>query len=504
MTKRLRVLAVTVSISTVVGAQARAADPPGTYVMSVCRANGQPAPVEGWRRSANVTPPLVNGCSTGGQFGINASGFAGAGASTRLSWLWDAPPDLKVVGLRSLGVVAATRWNPRLIADGVPVGFGAVTTGNPLGSQWRELQGLNASRLALEISCGGAGEGECYPPYDGPPPTPRDVALFEQLDMVLRDEFAPVAVRSALTRLSPAVPLAGTVDLATDVSDRGGGVAYGEIVVDGVVQRRVEVADTSCSPPYIRPVPCPPAVSVGALIDTTALSDGVHNLELRFYDVARNSTTVGPVPVTVQNRQPSSSSSTTPGRIVLRKATVRSRYGARQWVEGVVTGLDDAPLAGASVEVSSRLRADGAPFAPADGAVTDSRGRFRVPVPRGPSRVYRLRYGASEANAEVLVRAPLRLTVSPSRTRNQEAVRFRGSIVGATAPGVRVELQARAGKKWVPFRTAALKRARFSASYRFTNTTARTRYTFRAVVRADPDLPYMPATSNVVSVLVRP
>ncbi|MBE2319132.1 hypothetical protein DVA67_024365 [Solirubrobacter sp. CPCC 204708] len=122
----------------------------------------------------------------------------------------------------------------------------------------------------------------------------------------------------------------------------------------------------------------------------------------------------------------------------------------------------------------------------------------------GPSRVYRIRYGASEAIAEVNVRAPLRLRATPSKTRNGRSVKFRGSIPGATAPGVRVELQARAGRKWVPFRTAALRRGRFAASYRFTNTSVRTRYRFRAVVRADPDLPYAPGTSKIVEVLVRP
>jgi hypothetical protein len=32
----------------------------------------------------------------------------------------------------------------------------------------------------------------------------------------------------------------------------------------------------------------------------------------------------------------------------------------------------------------------------------------------------------------------------------------------------------------------------------------KTRYRFRAVVRADPDLPYVPNTSKTVTVLVRP
>ncbi len=239
-------------------------------------------------------------------------------------------------------------------------------------------------------------------------------------------------------------------------------------------------------------------------LDVTAVPNGTHNVELRLFDAGGNQATVGPVGVVVQNPLSEGAAPLTPGRVSLRKTALAGSYGSKLRLEGVIMGLDETPLAGAAVEVASRPMAAGSAFSSLKPVATDAQGRFSIPVESGPSRVYRVRYGVSEATAEVRIRAPLKLRVTPSKTKNGRSVRFRGSIAGATAAGVRVELQARAGKKWVPFRTAALKRTRFSASYRFTSTTARTRYTFRAVVRADPDLPYAPATSNLVSVVVRP
>jgi hypothetical protein len=49
-----------------------------------------------------------------------------------------------------------------------------------------------------------------------------------------------------------------------------------------------------------------------------------------------------------------------------------------------------------------------------------------------------------------------------------------------------------------------LARGKFSARYRFTSTRTTQRYSFRAVVRRDPNFPYAPATSRIVKVLVRP
>lgn len=383
------------------------------------------------------------------------------------------------------------------------MGFGVETGGSPLGSRWRELDNLSASHLALELSCGAQGEGECPAPYQGPPPSPQDLALFEQLDIVLRDDSPPVVTRSELSRVNSAVPVSGTLDLATAFTDRGGGVAYAELLVDGAVYRRLDPAGAPCGKPYTQPVPCAVTGHVDALLDTAALADGAHNVELRLFDAAGNRAVLGPVLALVRNTQPSLAHVTRPGRVSLQRASFRIAYGATRRLEGVVTDLDGAPIPGTTVQVASRDRGPAARFVTVATPVTDARGRFTVPISTGPSRTFQVRYADSEATAEVVVRAPLRLRATPTATQNGKSVRFVGSIPGVRNAGVRVELQAWAGR-WVPFRTASVRNGRFSARYRFTRTTVKTRYRVRAVVRADPDLPYAAGTSKVLKVLVRP
>ncbi|WP_211339854.1 hypothetical protein [Solirubrobacter pauli] len=360
------------------------------------------------------------------------------------------------------------------------------------------MSGLDTPAVALEVRCGWPDQAECR--VEGG----AGISL-DRVEMVLRDEFAPRVIRSDLQELRTG-SLSGAVRLATDFVDRGAGVAAMELLVDGVVAQRVSVGSPTCVKPYVVPIPCPVRGDAAVALDTTTIPNGGHNFELRLLDAAGNLTTVGPVRADVQNPVPAGDTPTSSaqGRVTWRRTVIRSDHASKVRLEGVVTGLDDTPLAGATVDVASRVRMEEARFVPVARAKADAKGRFSIAVEPGPSRAYRVRYGASEATAEVLVRAPLMLSVSPAKTRNGRTVRFRGSIPDATAPGVRVELQARAGKRWVPFRTAALKRSRFTASYRFTSTTARTRYKFRAVVRADPDLPYEPGTSKIVSVLVRP
>jgi hypothetical protein len=476
---------------------AYAADPPSTYVVSMCRANA-PVPLTGWRRYVGGKHLFHDTCGTAnGSFGLTVGESDVTPIPFLASWRWDAPRDLRLAGVRSHGI----SWSEGLWggwrADDRLLGLGTVMAIQPSGRQTWELGNLNASTLGLELRCGEWDEGECIV-------YARGLIALEQVDLVVRDEFSPSVTHSGLSALSPALPLSGIVRLATDYVDRGGGVARADLLVDGVTSQSAAVDAASCVKPYVVPVPCSLAGRIGIDLDTTKLSDGAHNVELRVYDAAGNLATVGPVATTFSNHVAEVPRTAIAGRVSFHKTTLRSSYGTKARLEGSVAGLDDAPLAGVPVEVASRVKADGAPFTPVASAATDHSGRFTIPIEPGPSRAYRVRYGASEAIAEVFVRAPVTLRVTPSKTRNRRSVRFRGSITGATSSGVRVELQARAGKRWVPFRTAALKRSRFSATYRFTSTAATTRYRFRAVVRADPDLPYAANTSKTVSVLVRP
>lgn len=502
MTRIARALVLAITVFGLSAADTRAADPPGTYVVSMCRVDDRPLALTDWQRSDSLSTLFSNTCGTAsGSFGFKAYGALPSTWPFMVAWRWRAPPDLRLAGFRFDGLLAGAGFIMDARVDTGSAGFGSLMDGRAPGSLWREVRNLNSSTLTFELRCGWPADPECAADGSGA------VVEVRQLDMVLRDEYVPSVTRSDLSGVTPANSISGTVPLTTDFVDRGGGLAGVQLLVDGVVNRDVSVGSSTCVPPHTVLVPCPAAGRITVAFDTTTVRNGNHNLALHLYDVVGNRTTVGPVTAAVHNPLPTAGAPATsaiPGRISLRKATIRTAYASKLALEGVVSGLDETPLAGATVEVASRVSARTTSFVLTSPVTTDKEGRFSIPIEPGPSRTYRLRYGTSEAIAEVVVRAPLKLSVSAAKTRNGKSIRFRGSIAGATAPGVRVELQARAGKKWVPFRTAALKRARFSASYRFTNTTTRTRYTFRAVVRADPDLPYAPATSNLVSVVVRP
>ena len=105
---------------------------------------------------------------------------------------------------------------------------------------------------------------------------------------------------------------------------------------------------------------------------------------------------------------------------------------------------------------------------------------------------------------KLVVAAPVRLRTNRKSTRNGRSITFTGSVPGAGKARTRVELQALADNRWVPFKTAELRNGRFKASYRFTKTFFTQRYSFRAVVHDDPDFPYAAGKSTVVKVVVRP
>src|SRR5690348_14308326 len=102
---------------------AHAADPPATYVVSMCRSEGRPLPLVEWRQSAGGRP-FENACASGGAFGFEASGWGFSESPLSRSWSWSAPENVSAVGLRSYGVVQSTRIGARLTADGHSGDFG--------------------------------------------------------------------------------------------------------------------------------------------------------------------------------------------------------------------------------------------------------------------------------------------------------------------------------------------------------------------------------------------
>ncbi len=166
-------------------------------------------------------------------------------------------------------------------------------------------------------------------------------------------------------------------------------------------------------------------------------------------------------------------------------------------IAGSLVDFGDAPLTNSPVEVAYRVKVPGATWTPAPPSTTDAAGRFSIRVAAGPSRTFRFRYAASEATTDVVVDCSGRPPAVGTNHAQWTTVRFNGRVPGSGAASTRVELQARADRRWVPFKTVLLRNGRFSGRYRFTRTTVTTRYRFRAVVKADPNFPYAPGTRRL-------
>ncbi len=95
-------------------------------------------------------------------------------------------------------------------------------------------------------------------------------------------------------------------------------------------------------------------------------------------------------------------------------------------------------------------------------AKTDAKGRFSVKLGKGVSREVRISYGDSVQTVKVIVAAPVRLKTDKKSTRNGRSITFTGSVPGAGNARTRVELQALANRKWVPFKSVALRNGRFT------------------------------------------
>ena len=144
---------------------------------------------------------------------------------------------------------------------------------------------------------------------------------------------------------------------------------------------------------------------------------------------------------------------------------------------------------------------------------TGADGRFRVMIPKGPSRIVRLAYRtrlgdakpASTAVVRIRVRAAVRLQLRPSVVFAGRSVRVRGRVLGGPFPhGTLAELQALDGREWRTFKTLAVgRRGRFGYRYRFRHTSGPARFLWRVRVRAQAGLPYAASSSRPRWVLVR-
>lgn len=356
----------------------------------------------------------------------------------------------------------------------------------------------NGTRAVIaRVSCRPSGDRICARRADK-----RFAQLRVTRTVVTVDDIrSPVFVRPPHGPLTSSEPgQSGVRKLKIDAADAGGGLKSIGLVLDGVEVGMVPFtprADSGCGTVLAERVSCPNRSQRSFDIDTAVLSNGAHELVLRLRDAAGNQTDSAPLLITTNNP-------TSPGVFTrltaglgtsaenARLPSRKLRYGTPATLAGFVTDAAGAGVPNALVRITPRI---GGPSGAARAVIdttTDASGRYGVPVPVGPSRSFEVRSFAGRTvsavtRANLSVAVPVRLRAS---RRGRRVVRLRGSIPADPRPGegVFVEIQAKSGRRFVPFRVLRTDpRGNFSLTYRFRG---RGSFRLRAVVKAQGGLPF--------------
>jgi hypothetical protein len=534
----------------------------GIYHVYSCRTpNGQSAPVDGW--SASTTSVQVLAEDTCGQPGGGLLAAVPAGASTTevdatAAWRLSPPAGARLVG--------ATLWRA-----GYAAGFGHSTSDEYwIGGAGRQQAfdecvhsaGCTTARGNLSLPLApenvvvappaDVGEGlyfgaacvkvgelvawSCWPEaaYGA-------LVVVYAADLAIEQPAGP-AVTDVAGALASASPVTGLNSVTFTASDPGAGVFEALVSVDGALLERVRLGDNGgrCvdaggtadgSAAFLYLQPCVASASTSVTLDTAALSNGEHRLDVSVIDAAGNAATVLDRTILVANPAQCGSgiapNAPAAGGAVLTASwegtsskAITGGFARAHTIAGRLTSATGAPIANALVELGAAPDPTGAAPASAAGASsvlarTGPDGRFTVGVPgAGPSR--RLCLTLRDASGvgvllatsalQLNVRAPVALRISPRTVRVGETISFSGRLGGGDVPpgGKALVLEARsAGSGWLQFKLVRSDaRGRFHARYRF-RFPGPARYAFRVLCEAEADYPFAKGFSNVVRVRER-
>jgi hypothetical protein len=524
----------------------------GRYDVYACTLpNGQPAPTDGWTGFVSGKPGsfVSNSClspRTGAPTGaLRADITKSVDRGDATGFVFTAPRYTTISDLtlyRTAHVAGGGGWyHDFVVSYGLLGPFDnehyaefcsgfASCRGRGVGRQHPfdaanrlSVNGTQVQQIVPQIVCDTIGSFGCEPGADH--------GWFEiySARIGLSDLYPPTFVRPPDGSLfAPDAPHEGSRTATLSVADRGAGIETVGIVVDGVVlaqRRAVPSTATRCRRPFLARVPCPSSTSATFAFDTAQLPNGTHTVQASVTDAAGNETRSDPVTVTTLNgSQPNGRGAS---RFVKLSAWLRSkrdkprraatvRYGATRFAEGRLTDSAGKPIAGAVLEVSSRVQRPGARRTATGTVTTGEDGRFAYRIAKGPSRTVTFGYKAysldpapvSTAAISLGVKAGIRLKVNPRSVRNGEQIRFRGRLKGGPArKGTRltVDVLVPDARRRLPIGSVrADAKGRFRFTYRFRRTLVKARYRFQARLTAQPGYPYRGATSRRVSVVVSP
>jgi hypothetical protein len=331
--------------------------------------------------------------------------------------------------------------------------------------------------------------------------------------------------------------LRASESISFSASDAGPGLAYIRFLLDGTTVRSQLLDPNSghCVPipgtdayTWAYQVPC--KTSLGGRtysLDTTALANGPHRIQVLIEDAAGNSSIVLDRSVEIGNSPSGAAWASQPllqpaiagpangvpasegARLHLDGATVLTRRYSRSalTLRGSLADATGRPIAGAQLDV---LESSSAGVRVIGHATSTTQGNFTAHVPSGASRALLVAYRAfasdiayaAQASLSESVLAGVRLWVTPRQTGATGTIILSGRVLGRVPrSGVLVELLVRYQGSWEPFRDPRTDATgRFRVRYRFQGAVGR--FPFRArVPGGQAAYPYADGQSTPVAVL---
>jgi hypothetical protein len=516
----------------------------GTYPVTAC-AGTTPLINDSWQAFNNNTAYLQTPANCGSnditEGSLTTSGLAAADvlklstdvpAGATAGWRFTAPvgDTISAISINRDLYRQAEGWVPQIVnAEGKPLpGETCSFNGDCEVSGEAIRTGLDTTSLAIELVC-------------DPAPVQLTACAngFSQHDARVELNSASVTVTDEqppqITSTSGSLFIGGLVSGVLsgtiDGSDNSG-VQYARMYVDGAL-----VAEQSLACDFTQPAPCPASSSNQFSLDTTALTNGPHQVQAAVVDAAGNQTLDSPIQVTVDNAglgAPSGgASSIGPGSLAsvrgpingtnasdqakltarwksTAKTTRTSGYGAVDRVNGRLTTFTGQAISGASLDVYERPAYQGAKTVSLPGVRTGPTGEWALTLPRdSSSSALRFAYRShvddtipvATAALALRVHAGIALGIAPHVTSVGRSIFFSGTLHGAPIPpGKQLVIEASSGGEWIQFDTISTgAKGRYRASYRFKFPGPVT-YRFRVLSPYEADFPFLDGASNVVDV----
>ena len=544
----------------------------GTWAVESCSLpGGKPAPIEGWQSEADNGGPYTganDNCPTGGLEAIDSAQWEQV-RSTGAIWTYTAPTGATIAGGNLLVSLTAPQGvayvaTPKNIYGGNVLVNCQFNLGcgpsNALGG-WIEnasvaITHTGGTQMWAVAECVGAGQpheaGANCAQNDGAGGV-NALMRISQADIELNDGSTPQGTGFSGTLLD--TPASGTADLNFTASESapGPGIYTVTVSVDGHALSTT-TADTNggkCAsvgrdangvPEYTAQEPCPLSEQVNIPINTTALTDGHHELTVSVADAAGVTATVYDGTITTQNAPVLVSSlgalpgpgtgtggnggvvaSSTPGagaangtsasetaqlRLGVGRRISRSFAHRALRIPGRLLDAQGHPIDGATLDIIQQVAGSSQTQVIAH-TRTRADGSFTAAVPAGPSRLVEVAYRAfstdityaAQAKIEESVGAGVQINITPRHTNATGMILLTGQVDGPVpAQGVIVDLLVHYRGRWEPFRTPRTDAAgRFDVAYQFQG--ALGRFPFRAEVPASQaDFSFTRGFSEVLDV----